>query len=87
VEIVKIRRVGNSNVVSLPRSLEEFGYVPGTRVAVEIQPDGAIVLRPVESVHAQIRAAVRKVVAERRGAFDILAKYDRGELTTLHPPE
>lgn len=87
MEIVKIRRVGNSNVVSLPRSLEEFGYMPGTRVTVEIQPDGEIVLRPVESARAQIRAAVRKVVAERRGALDILAKYDRGEPTPLHPPE
>lgn len=87
MEIVKIRRVGNSNVVSLPRSLEEFGYVPGTHVAVEIQPDGEILLRPVESARAQIRAIVRKVVAERRGAFDILTKYDRGEPTPLRPPE
>lgn len=86
MEIVKIRRVGNSNVVSLPRSLEALGYVPGTQVAVEIQPDGEILLRPVESARAQIRAAVRKVVADRRGALDILTKYDRGEPTPLRSP-
>ncbi|HWD69679.1 MAG TPA: AbrB/MazE/SpoVT family DNA-binding domain-containing protein [Solirubrobacteraceae bacterium] len=35
-----MRRVGNSNVVSLPRELEASGYVPGTSVLVEELPDG-----------------------------------------------
>jgi antitoxin component of MazEF toxin-antitoxin module len=87
VDIVKIRRVGNSNVVSLPRSLEAFGYVPGIQVVVEMQPDGAILLRPVETARAQIRAAARLVITEKRGALDILTKYDRGEPTALQPPD
>lgn len=87
MDIVKIRRVGNSNVVTLPRSLEELGYAPGTRVAVEVGPTGEVVLRPVESAREQIRASLRKVVAERRGALDLLTRYDRGEPNPLHPPE
>jgi hypothetical protein len=35
MKVVKVRRVGNSNVVSLPRELEARGYEPGTSVLIE----------------------------------------------------
>ena len=35
MKVVKVRRVGNSNVVSIPRELEARGYAPGTSVLVE----------------------------------------------------
>lgn len=46
-----------------------------------------MVLRPVEPAREPIRAALRKVVAERRGVLDLLAKYDRGEPGSLRPPD
>ena len=30
MKIVKVRRVGNSNVISIPREFEASGYVPGS---------------------------------------------------------
>jgi len=35
MKVVKVRRVGNSNVVSIPRELESRGYAPGTSVLIE----------------------------------------------------
>jgi hypothetical protein len=35
MKIVKVRRVGNSNLVLIPRELEARGYAPGTSVLVE----------------------------------------------------
>ncbi|MCW3069809.1 MAG: hypothetical protein JWL67_2434, partial [Solirubrobacterales bacterium] len=29
MKIVKVRRVGNSNVISIPREFEAHGYAPG----------------------------------------------------------
>ena len=40
MKIVKVRRVGNSNVVSLPHDLEASGYTPGTPVLIEELPGG-----------------------------------------------
>jgi len=37
MKIVKVRRVGNSNVVSIPRELESHDYAPGT--LAEHDPD------------------------------------------------
>ena len=48
VKIVKIRRVGNSNVISLPRELEQRGYSPGTAVLVQELPDGELRVVPAE---------------------------------------
>lgn len=35
MKIAKVRRVGNSNLVSIPRELEAHGYAPGTSMLVE----------------------------------------------------
>jgi len=37
-----VRRVGNSNVVSIPRELEASGYTPGCSVLVEELPGGEL---------------------------------------------
>ena len=40
MNVVKVRRVGNSNVISIPREFEAKGYAPGSSVLVEELPDG-----------------------------------------------
>lgn len=80
MHIVKVRRVGNSNVVTLPQQLEAAGYTPGTSVVIEEAPSGELILHPEERVRQRILDAGRQVIAEDREAIGLLAAYDRGEL-------
>jgi hypothetical protein len=80
MEIRKVWRVGGSNVLTVPRSLEADGLRPGAQVIWDKLPTGEIVVRPVESVRERIRAIGREVIAQNRDALDLLEAYDRGEL-------
>jgi antitoxin component of MazEF toxin-antitoxin module len=40
MRVVKIRRVGNSNVLSIPREFERLGYCAGVAVVVDEGPAG-----------------------------------------------
>jgi antitoxin component of MazEF toxin-antitoxin module len=83
---MKIRQVGNSNMIALPRELEGIGYRPGQTVLVEAQPDGTLLILPAE----QIRAALRQDFWRHRtldelrveqgvtGYVDVEALYDPG---------
>jgi len=77
LEIVKVRRVGNSNVVSLPKALEELGFTPGTRVLIDPQPNGDVILRPVETLRQEIRRLGREAASKHREALDLLDAHDR----------
>ncbi|MDP9341125.1 MAG: hypothetical protein M3Q23_03235 [Actinomycetota bacterium] len=77
MKIVKIRRVGNSNVISLPHELERLGFTPGTSVLVEELESGELRVIPAAQVRALIRSAGRAVVAENREALEILSEHDR----------
>lgn len=48
--MVKVRRVGNSNVVSIPREFEARGYAAGTSVLVEELQSGELRIMPTEQV-------------------------------------
>jgi antitoxin component of MazEF toxin-antitoxin module len=76
MKIVKVRRVGNSNVVSLPREFEASGYVPGTSVLVEELADGELRILPTEMVRKRVRQIAARTVSERSGALQILADHD-----------
>ena len=76
VKIVKVRRVGNSNVVSIPREYEANGYTPGTSVLVEELPGGELRLMPTEKLREQIAHIGRRVVADHPEALRILAEHD-----------
>lgn len=78
MKVVKIRRVGNSNVVSIPRELEARGYAPGTSVLVEELEGGELRIMPTEQVRDRIRAVGRRVVDEHTEALKALAKHDPG---------
>jgi len=76
MKVVKVRRVGNSNVVSIPKELEAIGYTPGSSVLVEELPDGELRILPTDHVRERIREVGRRVVAEHPEALQILADHD-----------
>lgn len=83
MHIVKIRRVGNSNVVTLPHALETAGYTAGTSVVVEQTATGEVLLVPETRLRERMRAIGRRVIAENREALDLLDAYDRGEAVSV----
>ncbi len=77
MDVVRIRRAGNSNVISLPKGLERLGYTSGTSVVVEELESGELRVVPVSRVRELIREVGRRVVAENREALQILERHDR----------
>ena len=71
-----MRRVGNSNVVSIPREFEASGYTPGSSVLVEELPGGELRILPTEKLREQIRKIGRRVVADHEQALRTLAEHD-----------
>jgi antitoxin component of MazEF toxin-antitoxin module len=67
---VKVRRVGNSNVVSLPRELESLGFAAGAAVAVVPTRTGEIVLIPAERLDGYVEDLSRHIVDENRSALN-----------------
>lgn len=76
MKIVKVRRVGNSNVVSIPRELEARGFAPGTPVLIEELESGELRIMPTDQVRDRIRDIGRRVVGEHSEALKILAEHD-----------
>jgi antitoxin component of MazEF toxin-antitoxin module len=76
MRIVKVRRVGNSNVVSIPRELESRGYTPGSSVLMEELPGGELRILPAEVVRERIRETGRRLVDAHPEALQILAEHD-----------
>lgn len=77
--VMKIRRVGNSNVVSIPRDLEAVGYVAGSSVAIERLPTGELLIVPESRVREHVRAEGRRAIEENHEALRMLEEYDRGD--------
>jgi antitoxin component of MazEF toxin-antitoxin module len=76
MKVVKVRRVGNSNVVSIPRELEALGYAPGTSVLLEQLDSGELRIIPTDQVRERIRDVGRRVVDEHTEGLRILADHD-----------
>ncbi len=76
MKVVKVRRVGNSNVISIPREFEAQGYAPGSSVLVEELPGGELRVMSTEKVHERIHAIGERVVVEHAQALQILADHD-----------
>jgi antitoxin component of MazEF toxin-antitoxin module len=73
----RVRKVGNSRVVSLPRELERLGFSEGAQVMIQELPNGEVRLIPADRLRAMVREYGRRVVEENRKALDILAEHDR----------
>jgi len=76
MKVVKVRRVGNSNVISIPRKFEARGYGPGSSVLVEELQDGDLRIMSIEKVRERIRHIGGRLVAEHGEALEILANHD-----------
>jgi antitoxin component of MazEF toxin-antitoxin module len=76
MRIVRVRRVGNSNVVSIPREFEASGYSPGSSVLVEELADGELRILPTDRVRERVRQTARRVIDEHPEALEILANHD-----------
>ena len=76
MKVVKVRRVGNSNVISIPREFEDQGYAPGSSVLVEELPGGYLRIVSTERVRERIRDIGERVVADHGEALRILADHD-----------
>jgi antitoxin component of MazEF toxin-antitoxin module len=76
--VVKIRRVGNSNVVTLPREFERGGYAAGDSVVIEQLPTGELLLVPASRLREHIREIGRRNIEKHREALDMLEAHDRG---------
>jgi antitoxin component of MazEF toxin-antitoxin module len=76
MKVVKVRRVGNSNVISIPREFEAQGYAPGSSVLVEEIAGGELRIVSTEKVRARIRDIGERLVVEHGEALQILADHD-----------
>jgi antitoxin component of MazEF toxin-antitoxin module len=76
MKVVKVRRVGNSNVISIPREFEARGYAPGSSVLLEELPGGDLRIMSTEKVRECIRDIGGRLVAEHGEALEILANHD-----------
>jgi antitoxin component of MazEF toxin-antitoxin module len=76
MKVVKVRRVGNSNVISIPREFEAQGYTPGSSVLLEELPGGDLRIMSTDKVRERIHGIGKRVVAEHDEALQILADHD-----------
>ena len=83
VHRVKIRHVGNSDVVTLPRALRRAGFTAGAEVLIEPLADGQMLLTPLSGSREALRKRIleigRRVIADEADTLAYLEAYDRGE--------
>lgn len=82
--LVKVRRVGNSNVITLPAGLGGNGFEPGATVLVEADEDGTLRVIPVPDVDAHVRELARGAIQRRRRALELLEAHDPGDTEPPH---
>lgn len=76
MKVVTVRKVGNSNVVSIPAEMERLGYTTGISVMIDALPDGDLKITPVTRVREAMQRAISTVVEEDREALDLLKAHD-----------
>ena len=69
MRIVQIRRIGDNNVVPIPKEFEARGYVPGSLVIVEELPRGELRILPPDQTKERVRDVGRHIVAEHGEAL------------------
>lgn len=79
MKMVKIRRVGNSNMVALPKDWEADGFAPGSYVLVERDQAGEIRMLRAGDVTERVDALADEMLEKHAEALRILAQHDRGE--------
>ena len=76
MKIVKVRRVGNSNMVALPKEWESSGFGPGSYVLVERDQAGEVRLLRAGDISERIDAIAGEMIEKHAKALKILAEHD-----------
>ncbi|MCU1287701.1 MAG: hypothetical protein JWO13_4051 [Acidobacteriales bacterium] len=74
---MRIRRVGNSNMVALPIEFEAAGYRPGVEVVVQETPRGELRIVRADLAHESTREAAARLAERHRATLDRLDEHDR----------
>ena len=72
MDVVKVRRVGNSNVITVPKDLESKGFSTDSQVVIEELESGQLLITPAALMRQRVRAIGREVIAEDAEALEIL---------------
>lgn len=76
MKMLKVRRVGNSNMVALPKEWEESGFGPGAYVLVERDEAGEVRMLRAGDINERIDALADEMVSKHAEALKILADHD-----------
>jgi hypothetical protein len=76
MKMLKVRRVGNSNMVALPKEWEESGFGPGDLVLIERDAAGEIRMLRAGDLSGRIDALADEMVETPAKALKILADHD-----------
>lgn len=76
MKMLKIRRVGNSNMVVLPKEWEAAGFAPGAYVLAERDDAGGIRMIRAGDMSARIDAIADEMIEQHADALRILAEHD-----------
>ena len=76
MKVLKVRRVGNSNMVALPKEWEGSGFGAGDYVLVERDPAGEIRMLRAGDITGRIDALAGEMVVKHAKALKILADHD-----------
>ena len=76
MQMVKVRRVGNSNVISLPREFEDQGFTPGTTVIIDVLPTGELRITPAETVRRITPERARQLAEQHHVLLEQLTEDD-----------
>ncbi len=74
--MLKVRRVGNSNMVALPKEWAADGFCPGAHVLVERDEAGEVRILRAGDVPARIDALAGEMVEKHAVALQTLAAHD-----------
>ena len=82
MKMLKIRRVGNSNMVVLPKEWEDDGFAPGAYVLAERDQTGEIRMLRAGDMASRVDALADEMIEKHAEALRILAEHNRrsGEL-------
>lgn len=76
MKMLKVRRVGNSNMVAIPKEWEAAGFGPGAYVLVERDKAGEIRMLRAGDVASRVDALAVEMIEKHAEALRILAEHD-----------
>ena len=73
---MRIRRIGNSNMVALPSEFEAAGYGPGVEVVVQETAQGELRIIRADLAAESVSEAARRLAVRHRRTLERLAEHD-----------